>query len=268
MKILILSLVFLSLIHNQENLYCSDSLSYDLVGGLSNILVCPISESIGHTWSNGSVYDKHLIEKFYELLKKHDDYFVALDLGAQTGCFSLLAKFFPNSKWYAFEPIEEAAGALKKNLALNDISNVFVYQMAAADFKGKAILKMPAMNAWGLACIGSNIERFTVVMEREIECVDLDSFVLAENIEKVHFIKIDTEGAEFAILNGAKKMIMRDHPIIIMEYNEANMRQCGSSKEKINNLLSAFGYEWKLVSSDDILCMPKKGKARFFSYIF
>ncbi len=229
---------------------------YNLVDGLPDIYIAPMSERIGHTWSHGSVWDKPLIQKFYSLLATHNDFFVAIDLGAQTGSFSLLAKYFPNSTWYSFEPIQEAADTLKENLVLNNISNVNVYQMAASDFSGRTTLKMPTMDAWGLSTIGSNVLRFTTAIEREIECIDLDSFVTAHNITKVHFMKLDTEGAELYILRGAKKIIMRDHPIILMEYNEINMKQCCVLKQDIDQFLKEMGYAWKLISSEDILCIP------------
>lgn len=239
---------------------CQNSIRYNLVEGLPDIYVTPMSEKIGHTWVNGNVWEKHLICKFYSLLTSCDHSFVVIDLGAQTGCFSLLAKYFPNSTWYSFEPIQEAVATLKENLIINDINNVFVYQMAASDVTGKTTLKMPAMNAWGLATIGANPQRFATVIEREIECIELDRFVEEKQIGKVHFMKLDTEGSELYILRGAKKMIMRDSPIILMEYNEINMGQCGVLKEDIDKFLKEMGYEWQLVSNEDILCIPKKIK--------
>ena len=230
-------------------------LRYNLVCGLPDIYISSDTEKIGHTWQKGYVWDKPLIEKFYSLLPK-DDFFVAIDLGAQTGSFSLLAKYFPNSAWYSFEPIQEAADLLKENLKLNDIHNVSVYQMAATDFSGITTLKMPTMKAWGLATLGSQPLRFAPVMERKIECIDLDSFVDAKQIKKVHFMKLDTEGSELNILRGAKKMIMRDHPIMIMEYNETNMKQCNVCNEDIHHFLTEMGYNWTLISTEDILCIP------------
>lgn len=90
-------------------------LKYNLVRELPDIYIHADCEKIGVTWSNGIVWEKHLIEKFHSLLPKND-FFVVLDLGAQTGCFTLLAKYFPDSIWYAFEPIKEAADLLKKIL--------------------------------------------------------------------------------------------------------------------------------------------------------
>lgn len=233
------------------------ALKYNLVNGQPDIYISPVSEKIGHTWSNGHIWEKHLIQKFYSLLPSND-FFVVFDLGAQTGCFSLLAKFFPNSAWYSFEPIKEAADTLQENVQLNEIHNVFVQQAAVADFSGKITLRMPDMGNWGLSTIGSNVLRFDTMFEREINCITLDNFVEKNNIKKVHFMKLDTEGSELRILRGAQKMIMRDHPIMIMEYNETNMKQCGVSKQDVDNFLMEMGYEWKLISSEDILCVPIK----------
>ena len=237
---------------------CNKILSYNLVEGLPNISLHPFSEAIGHTWVSGVVWDKPLIGKFYSVLAAHKGFFVILDLGAQTGSFSLLAKYFPNSHWHAFEPIEEAANTLKANLLLNAIHNVSVYQMAASDSSGWALLKMPPQNAWGLATLGEKALRFKPAGERRIECVDLDSFVAAHQIQKVDFMKLDTEGWELYILKGAANLIKRDHPIILMEYNQTNMAQCHVLPEEIQQFLQASGYEWKYISSEDLLCVPIK----------
>ena len=232
------------------------SLQYNLVEGLPNIYLDPLSEAIGCTWQYGNVWDKPLIRKFYSMLEQHKGFFVALDVGAQTGSFSLLAKYFPNSQWYAFEPLQEAAQTLTKNLSLNNIQNVSVYQMAASLVSGWTTLKMPPMNEWGLATIGSNVMRFSPVGERTIQCVDLDSFVKSQDIEHVDFIKIDTEGWELFILQGAEQLILRDRPILLMEHNDTNMKQCNSTRDDMENFLHKLNYEWDLVSSEDILCIP------------
>jgi FkbM family methyltransferase len=240
---------------NKQTKLTRTVLRYNLVDGLGDIIINPDSEKIGHTWSQGSIWEKHLIRKFYSLLPT-DQYFVAFDLGAQTGCFSLLAKYFPNSAWHAFEPIQEAAELLRDNLAINNIHNVFVHQVAVARFAGRSTLNMPDMDKWGLATLGPNPLRFTPTIKRTISCINLDSFVDANQIPRVHFMKLDTEGAELPILLGAEKMIARDHPIILMEYYETNMAQCGVLKQEVDAFLARMGYTWEFVSPDDILCTP------------
>jgi len=229
--------------------------SYNLIEGLPDITVVKEVEAIGQTWVKGTIVCKELIQKFYKHLPQ-DTPIVVLDIGAHTGVFSLLAKYLPLSTWHAFEPIEEAVQVLQQNLILNDIHNVIVHQTAVADFNGTAKLTMPHKEQWGLATIGPNILRFSPQSTREVACIDLDTFVTLHNIKKVDFIKMDTEGAEFLILRGGYQMLVRDHPIILMEHNEQNMQQCNVRKNDIHSLLESLGYSWELVSHEDILCIP------------
>lgn len=235
-----------------------DIIEYTIIKGLPSIKVIRESQNIGQTWLRNcdDVHDKPLLQKFYSLLNSHDGFFVVLDIGAQTGLFSLMAKYFPHSKWYAFEPIKEAIHTLKKNLAVNNINNVFMHEVAVSDICGKSTLKMPDKNNWGLSTLGSTPLRFSKTGEREVNCITLDAFVDTQQIKRVHFIKIDTEGWELYILRGAQQLLMRDHPIILMEYNETNMKQCGVVKQDINNFLRTMGYQWLSISDDDILCIP------------
>jgi FkbM family methyltransferase len=232
-------------------------LIYNLVEGKPDLYIDSFSERIGHTWVDGNVWDKPLIGKFYALLSQKEGPFTVLDIGAQTGSFSLLAKYFPHSKWYAFEPIWEASETLKTNLRINSIQNVSVHQMAVSDYWGQAILKMPEIGAWGLSTLGENVLRFSTKTQREVDCVNLDHFIHVHGIGKVDFIKIDTEGGEFAILRGAQALIQRDHPVILMEFNKTNLAQCGVTPLEVESLLQSLDYQWEFVSNEDILCVPK-----------
>jgi len=236
--------------------YAQTGIPYNLIEGMPAIYIHPDAETLGSTWRQGQIHEKHLIQKFYNLLPTNEP-FVFFDLGAHTGSFSLMAKYFPLATWYAFEPIQEAADILKQNLALNAITNVFVHQVAVTNFSGTVTLRMPERAHWGLATIGPRALRIASPTTREIPCIDLDSFVEEHKIARVHFMKIDTEGSELAILRGAQKTIQRDRPIMIMEHNETNMEQCNVRKKDLEDFLIAMGYEWKLVSHEDILCTQK-----------
>jgi len=253
---MIFSHIFFSTLISLFSFLCVNAhKEYQLIDGKPAIIIEDEAECIGHTWSNGTIFEQHLIQKFYDLLPAGQD-FVSFDIGAQTGCFSLMAKYFPSSTWYAFEPIIEAATVLQKNLELNGINNVHVENVALSDISGTAYLSMPDKGNWGLSTIGKTPLRFSAQTQRTVSCVDLDTFIELRTIERVHFMKLDTEGSELLILKGAKKMIQRDHPIIVMEYNETNMKQCGIDKTDVDAFLIEMGYQWKLISSEDILCTP------------
>jgi len=241
----------------------SHAKKYNLVSGLEDIYISERTEQIGVTWQNGLVWDKKLIEKFYSILKDRNDFFVVLDIGAQTGCFTLLAKYFPNSMWYAFEPINEAVDELKVNLALNDIKNVSVYPVCISNYPKEDYLKVPkdinvvCGNAeWGLATLGEKIVRFKEYEIRKVKCITLDQFIESEHVKKVDFIKIDTEGWELFVLEGGKTLISQSRPIILMEFNQKNLYQCSVTEHDIYQFLKEFDYEWEFVSPEDILCRP------------
>jgi len=232
--------------------------SYNLICELPDVLISPQAEQIGATWNNGQVWDKPVINAFYQLLKKKNGHFVVLDVGAQTGCFTLLSKYFPDSEWYAFEPIQEAVDVLNLHLNLNAIRNVSVHQLAISDRKGSALLKLPADHHWGLTTLGAAPLRFHDFQTRPVECIDLDTFLSTYKVDKVDFIKIDTEGWELFVLRGAKAMIARDMPTILLEFNQINMEQCQVHPEDVLKLLEEFGYKHILLSSEDLLCTPKQ----------
>lgn len=230
---------------------------YNLVSGLPDIYISARTEQIGLTWVNGNVYDKPLIELVYSILKNREDFFVFLDVGAQTGSFTLLAKYFPNSEWHAFEPIKEAIDELNVNLLLNDIRNVSTYQVCVSDQPGWRSLRLPTDTHWGLATLGERPLRFGHYEERRVECIALDSFVAANNIKRVDFIKIDTEGWELFVLNGGQEIISKNKPVMLMEFNRENMKQCNVDEDEIYQFLNQIGYELHLAGVEDILCIPK-----------
>lgn len=210
------------------------------------------------------VYDKPLINLFYSLLKKKTEPITVLDIGAQTGIFTLTSKFLPNSKWYSFEPIKEAADILRLNLHLNDIKNVEVFTYAISNRSGSAILKLPENSLLGLATMGRKPLRFDHYTLREIECIELDTFVSEHNIEKIDFIKIDTEGWEYFVLQGGKKMLHRDRSVILMEFFPMNMQQCGIYPNQILELLKELNYEYETLDGD-LICTLNEHTLAFVS---
>jgi len=235
---------------------------YRLVIDMPKVFVSNESERCGATWiqteKQNRVWDQKTIEKFYHVMQKNgsNSDFVVFDIGAQTGCFTLLAKFFPHSKWYAFEPIKEASHELQRNLAKNRIQQVAVYPCAVSNKQGVVNLKLPSDTHWGLATLGSTPHRFKEYQVRQVPSIVLDEFATSNNIQKVDFMKIDTEGWEFFVLQGARNLIRKYSPVILMELNEDNLIQTGVTKKDIYQLLEEMNYTYESFSEDDILCRP------------
>ena len=96
-------------------------------------------QSDGTMWENNSIYN------FFKLISPNDDLNI-IDIGAQTGLYSLYAKYLPKCKFYSFEPFITTYNILNQNLILNDINNVNTYNTAISDKIGKRGLSSFPMN--------------------------------------------------------------------------------------------------------------------------
>lgn len=141
---------------------------------------------------------------------------VVVDIGAQIGTFSLYAsKQAFNGKIISFEPTAENFKLLKRNLSINNISNVHPVNMAVS---GKVRRKFMYLN-------GKNTGGHSFFFVRGKSCkVKVRTISLKEifdkyKLEAIDFLKMDCEGAEFDILFDCPKRILAKINIISMEYH-------------------------------------------------
>ena len=193
--------------------------------------------------TNGCIWEFDQIGIFYKVIESSNiENPVVVDIGAQTGLYTLLAKYLPKATFYSFEPYKPCYLELCKNIKINNIKNVLTYEMAVSDDCKEKILKVPDHK--GLNTLGRNPIRFDVKESEKftVECTTLDS-MFYDKKQKVDFIKCDTEGWEYYVLKGGLNTIKKYKPVLQLEYNETNMNQCDVDKSQYNNLLSNLGYK-------------------------
>ena len=141
---------------------------------------------------------------------------VVLDIGANAGNYSLLfgLRVGPTGKVFAFEPAPEAFAGLTRHLELNGLENV-VWPVAAAlsDRPGEA--HFLANGFQGANRLLGRGERVPSENTRRVPCLTVDDFCAARKITP-HFIKIDVEGFELAVLRGARRTIHAAHKDLAM----------------------------------------------------
>jgi len=188
-------------------------------------------------WDTHFVWELDVIQKFVDQIQ---DESVILDVGANTGTFSLIAKYYPNTKWHLFEPDPFNVSLLKENLDLNEIDNATIYEEALSDSVGECVLNICPTHR-GLNTIGKDVKRFSKaeVQEHPVKMNTIDNLFIDT---KIDLIKIDTEGSEYDIIMGGIETIRKYKPKILMEYNPGNMSQCGHTSEKLNALINEIGY--------------------------
>ncbi len=148
---------------------------------------------------------------------------VFIDIGANTGYYSLLAgKANDRLRTYAFEPAKGPLYYLKRNIELNKLGDrIEAHHQALSDRNERAHFyevknRKYTYLKYNLGGVGS-LQVDSAKSHDVVETKTLDSFVSENSIEVVDLIKIDTEGTEIKILEGASNTLNSFKPIVICE---------------------------------------------------
>ncbi|MEW6077748.1 MAG: FkbM family methyltransferase [Thermodesulfobacteriota bacterium] len=182
-------------------------------------------------------YETGLVVRF---LKPGD---VFLDIGANIGYYTVLAAAIAGNsgKVIAYEPDDENYRLLCENLCLNRALNVIPVQAAVSDRDGSGHLFLSPDNKGDHRLYDSGDGRGS----REIPVIHAGRH-LRSITDRVNFIKIDTQGSEYRILNGLKDIILenRDHLTLMVEFWPWGLRQSGASGNELLDLLESFDMTW------------------------
>ena len=191
------------------------------------------------------IWEPASIQYFYSLVKEnhHNSNPVIVDVGAQSGLYSLYAKFLPTCRFYAFEPFEDTYGMLLDNLQLNQIYNVKAYNCALGSINETKLLHVP--DHLGLNTLGNTPKRFDTWKDVEVQVNRLDDIFANET--GLDYIKCDTEGWELHVLKGAEESIRKWKPELFIEVNCTNLEQCSLSESQLFEYLHSLDYKAKCV---------------------
>lgn len=164
----------------------------------------------------------------------------ALDIGAHTGIVTeaLLRGVGPNGRVWAVEPIPSNAASLRQLQRENDLANLTLFECAASDSSGEAIIRtMGGPNS----PYGSFTASWVKGEEYSVKTETLDNLVAADQ-GRVGFIKIDVEGAEPQVLEGATRVLTEHRPVVVCEFNDPVLQDAGSSSIELLQRFEALQY--------------------------
>jgi FkbM family methyltransferase len=198
----------------------------------------------GNVWENQI---DNLLKKYIERGS------TALDIGAHIGTHTLRMTQLvgPKGRVYAFEPQKKIYRELYSNLKLNQASNGIPLRFAIGN--SNAVIEMNAAQDGneGATAVGAGGDK------AEIRTIDSFGF------QGISLIKIDVEGFEDPVIEGARETLIKCHPVILVEIlarnsndasPEAAKLRIANTKKKIEDL----GYSVELVSNEDYLALPRK----------
>jgi FkbM family methyltransferase len=173
-----------------------------------------------------------------------------VDAGAHHGLYSLLASkcVGEDGTVVAFEPSPRECKRLKSNLRVNRTPNVYLLRCALGNQAGVAELFLAdayqdgcnSLRPAGVTETGQSVQ---VPLRR------LDDMLAELGIAEVDFLKMDVEGAELTLLQGAPKLLgCAPRPAILAEVQDIRTQPWGYPARDIVNFLLLLNYQWYAIA--------------------
>ncbi len=173
---------------------------------------------------------------------------VVLALGAPVGYDTVLASLLVSDtgRVIAFEPEPENLYFLRRHINLNKCDNVTVIEACVADCSGQCTFRRE----------GSGSGHIDDAGDLTVPLVSLDELVADATIPLPDYMKIDVEGAELRVLQGASQLIADARPTMFLSVHSEQLR------DDCSDFLKARGYRLRTIvikeSSEppEILAVP------------
>jgi FkbM family methyltransferase len=191
-----------------------------------------------------SVFERSTYVALQSLIKPGD---VVLDIGANIGAHTLpLAQSVGDSgKVYAFEPTDFAFSKLLRNIQLNPgiISRIVAVQAFLGE-RDDAIPDDDVYSGWPLSFDGPVHEKHLGRAESlgGAKPIVLDDFIRTRELKRVDAVKMDVDGFECHVLGGARELLHKYRPQLIMELAPYVLTERGRSLDELVSLLRDAGY--------------------------
>jgi FkbM family methyltransferase len=179
---------------------------------------------------------------------------VVFDVGANTGYWSqAVVEINPQSHVHAFEPMPDTYQALSQRFAHHQRVHTVMTGLSSAPAK----LEMQVFkDASSHNSLHGRPDR-TADQTIQIELTTLDDYCAQHGIERIHFLKIDTEGHEVAVLQGAVHMLTRRAIDAIQFEYASNYILARTYLKDVFDLLQPHGYRIYRIMPQELQPVPQ-----------
>lgn len=186
------------------------------------------------------IYNEIFAEKLYDYPDLAIDYPVIIDIGANTGLFSLRMKQrYPGSTLYCYEPFLKNFEQLSQNISLSKLENIEIFQKGVGGITRTEKLFLNKNNLGGHSLFEMEARSHEFVNVDIIGIADLLSN-LGQN--RIQLIKMDCEGAEYEIIKGIDSRLASQIEIILFESTESVY-----NLNELTDHLKALGFDIEFI---------------------
>lgn len=148
---------------------------------------------------------------------------VCYDIGGYKGYYAGIMALRGASKVFVFEPMPENILRIERLIKLNPKLNIELQKVAVSDTDGNAVFKVMKEATMGKLEKSSFEGSQDVLQEIPVQCVRLDTLVNHHQFPVPDFIKIDVEGAEVYVLEGALHVLAKFKPMLMIEIHSVDI---------------------------------------------
>lgn len=208
-------------------------------------------------WLLGS-FEPETVRCYQQIVRPGD---AVLDIGANIGAHTphLARCVGPQGRILAFEPTDYAFAKLTRNVALNPelAGRIQCLQLLLGDADAPAGPTASLYSSWPLKDEAGthHLHQGKLMTTTGARALTLDTALATSGLNRLDCIKLDIDGAECAMLRGARATLTRWHPLIVMELAPYVLDEKGASLRELVQLLQGYGYSLADAASGQALVM-------------
>lgn len=189
-----------------------------------------------------NIYDHWAAHEVWEREEYLDDQMpihptdIVVDIGAHIGAFAIwAARRASQGRVYAFEPNCENHSLLVENIQLNQLTNLEAFQAAVSDREGEVSFFNSRHSSMSHSFFEPGEDE-----RSKVPAVSLGGILESKGIERVNYLKVDAEGAEYLIILGAPPEVLKKVDRIFVEFHD--YFEHGHNFRELETRLSDHGF--------------------------
>jgi FkbM family methyltransferase len=169
---------------------------------------------------------------------------VAVDIGCHKGAYAywMRRSVGASGAVYAFEPQPKQVAYLREAFSAMRYDNVELVPMAVSDRTGQTTLHVPSMSSHFASLEAKRDIKPGTSSDTLVQITTLDDFFESSKQRRPpNFLKIDVEGHELSVLNGARRTLEEHHPTILVECETRH--RADHDVQPVFDFLHSIGYK-------------------------